>query len=84
MIRGGHLDITMLGGLEVSQNGDLSNWAIPGKLIKGIGGAMDLCAAVKRIIVLMHLTDKYGDKKFKKVGTIPITGSKCTSMLISD
>ena len=84
IIRGNHLDVSILGGLEVSANGDLSNWIIPGKLVKGMGGAMDLVASVRRIIVLMNLTDKYGDKKFKKTGTLPITGSKCTSMLIGN
>ena len=84
MIRGGHLDLSMLGALQVAQNGDICNWIIPGKLVKGIGGAMDLCSCVKKIIVLMALTDKYGDKKFKKQSTLPITGSKCVKMLISN
>ena len=84
IIRGNHLDLSILGGLEVSANGDLSNWIIPGKLVKGMGGAMDLCASVRKIIVLMNLTDKYGDKKFKKTGVLPITGPGCTSMLIGN
>jgi 3-oxoacid CoA-transferase subunit B len=62
----------------------LANWIIPGKLVKGMGGAMDLVSSVKKIIVLMALTDKYGDKKFKKTSELPITGPKCVSMLITD
>lgn len=84
IIRGGHLDVSILGGLQVGQNGDLANWIIPGKLVKGMGGAMDLVSSVKRIIVLMALTDKYGDKKFKKSTDLPVTGKGCVSMLITD
>lgn len=84
IIRGGHLDISILGGLQVSQGGDLANWIIPGKLVKGMGGAMDLVSSVKKIIVLMALTDKYGDKKFRKTVDLPVTGPKCVSILITD
>jgi len=84
IIRGGHLDITILGGLQVGANGDLANWIIPGKLVKGMGGAMDLVSSVKRVIVLMALTDKYGDKKFKATTELPVTGPRCVSTLITD
>ena len=65
-------------------NGDLANWIIPGKLVKGMGGAMDLVSSVKRIVVVMALTDKYGDKKFRKSIDLPVTGPRCVSTLISD
>lgn len=84
VIRGGHLDMTILGGLQVAQNGDLANWIIPGKLVKGMGGAMDLVSSVKRVVVLMALTDKYGDKKFRKSVDLPVTGPGCVSTLITD
>jgi 3-oxoacid CoA-transferase subunit B len=84
VIRGGHLDMTILGGLQVASNGDLANWIIPGKLVKGMGGAMDLVSSVKRVIVLMALTDKYGDKKFRPTTDLPVTGPKCVSLLISN
>jgi len=84
IIRGGHLDMSILGGLQVAQNGDLANWIIPGKMAKGMGGAMDLVSSVKRILVLMNLTDKFGDKKFRKVVDLPITGPRCVSKLITD
>ena len=84
VIRGGHLDMSILGGLQVAQNGDLANWIIPGKLVKGMGGAMDLVSSVRRIIVLMALTDKYGDKKFRRTTDLPITGPGCVSTLITD
>ena len=76
--------MSILGGLQVASNGDLANWIIPGKLVKGMGGAMDLVSSVKRIIVLMALTDKYGDKKFRKTTDLPITGPRCVSTLITD
>jgi len=84
VIRGGHLDMSILGGLQVAANGDLANWIIPGKLVKGMGGAMDLVSSVKRIIVVMNLTDKFGDKKFRKTSDLPITGPRCVSTLITD
>lgn len=65
-------------------NGDLANWIIPGKLVKGMGGAMDLVSSVKKIVVVMALTDKYGDKKFRKSTDLPVTGPRCVSTLISD
>ena len=68
------MDISILGGLQVNQRGDLANWIIPGKLVKGMGGAMDLVSSVKKIIVLMALTDKYGEMKFKKEIDLPVTG----------
>jgi 3-oxoacid CoA-transferase subunit B len=76
--------MSILGGLQVAQNGDLANWIIPGKLVKGMGGAMDLVSSVKRIICLMALTDKYGEKKFRKTTDLPITGPRCVSTLITD
>jgi 3-oxoacid CoA-transferase subunit B len=84
IIRGGHLDMTILGGLQVAQNGDLANWIVPGKLVKGMGGAMDLVSSVKRIVVLMAMTDKYGDKKFIKTTELPVTGPRCVNTLITD
>jgi 3-oxoacid CoA-transferase subunit B len=76
--------MSILGGLQVGANGDLANWIIPGKLVKGMGGAMDLVSSVKRIIVVMALTDKYGDKKFRMSTDLPVTGPRCVSTLISD
>ena len=76
--------MTILGGLQVGANGDLANWIIPGKLVKGMGGAMDLVSSVKRVVVVMALTDKYGDKKFRKSTDLPVTGPRCVSTLISD
>ena len=84
IIRGGHLDMSILGGLQVGANGDLANWIIPGKLVKGMGGAMDLVSSVKRIVCVMSLTDKYGDKKFRPTTDLPVTGPRCVSTLISD
>ena len=84
IIRGGHLDMSILGGLQVGANGDLANWIIPGKLVKGMGGAMDLVSSVKRIVCVMALTDKFGDKKFRKTTDLPVTGPRCVSTLVSD
>jgi 3-oxoacid CoA-transferase len=84
IIRGGHLDMSILGGLQVGGNGDLANWIIPGKLVKGMGGAMDLVSSVKKIVCVMALTDKYGDKKFRPTTDLPVTGAGCVSILISD